>query len=149
MAEGFYSGHVVADEEDGAAFLVGGFVHAVEALALEVGVADGEDFVHDEDVGVEVGGDGESQADVHAAGVALDGRVDEFADLREFDDLVEFFPHFRPGHAEDGAIQVDVFPTGQLTVKAGAYFEEAGDAAVQFDRAFGGGGDLAEELEQG
>jgi hypothetical protein len=45
----------------------------------KAGVADGEDFVDDEDFRLEVGGDGEGEADVHAAGVALDGGVEEFS----------------------------------------------------------------------
>ena len=36
-----------------------------------------------------MGRDGEREADVHAAGVALDGRVEELFDLGEGDDLVE------------------------------------------------------------
>ena len=77
-----------------------------------------------------MGGDGEGEADVHARGVALDRGVEEFLDLGEGDDLVEFAADLGAGHAEDGAVQVDVLAAGQFGVKAGADFEQAGDPAV-------------------
>jgi len=53
------------------------------------------------------------------------------------------------GHAEDGTIEVDVLATGHLLVEAGADLKEGADAAVGFDGAGGGAGDLGEELEEG
>jgi hypothetical protein len=41
-------------------------------------------------------------------------------------------------HAEDGAVEVDVFAAGELGVEAGAYFEQAAHAAVELGLAFGG-----------
>ena len=79
---------VVADEEDRAA-LRAHVVHLAEALLLERGVADREHLVDEEDLGLEVRGDGEREAQVHAARVALHRRVDEPLDLGERDDLVE------------------------------------------------------------
>jgi hypothetical protein len=64
--------------------------HLAEALLLELGVADGEDLVDDEDFGFEMGGDGDGEADIHAAGITLDWRVEESLDLGKFDDFVEF-----------------------------------------------------------
>ena len=65
------------------------FGHAPEALPLELGVADGEDLVDDQDLGLEVRGDREREPHVHAAGVALDRRVEELLDAGEVDDCVE------------------------------------------------------------
>ena len=39
---------------------------ALQALLLEVGVADGQDLVHQQHVGLEEGGDRESEAHLHA-----------------------------------------------------------------------------------
>ena len=82
---------------------VGDVLHLAEALLLELGVADGEHLVDDQDLRLEVRGDGEGQAHVHAAGVALDRRVEELLDLGEGDDLVElrsisrrFMPRIAP-----------------------------------------------------
>ena len=42
-------------------------LHLAQALLLELGVADRQHFVHDQDLRVQVRGDGERQADVHPA----------------------------------------------------------------------------------
>ncbi len=54
---------------------------AIEGLALEAEVADGEHLVHDEDIRAHVRGDGKPQARVHAAGIPLHRCVDELAEL--------------------------------------------------------------------
>ena len=138
---------LVGDEDDGAAG-AGDVAHFAEAFFLEVDVADGEDFVDEEDFGLEVGGDGEGEADVHAAGVVFDGGVDEFFEFGEGDDFVELAGDFGFAHAEDGAGEEDVFAAGELGMEAGADFEEAADAAVNFGVAGGGVGDAGEDFEQ-
>ena len=64
-------------------------LHPAEALLLELGVADGEHLVDEQDLRLEVRGDREREPHVHPARVALHGRVDELLDLGELDDLVE------------------------------------------------------------
>src|SRR5262249_275029 len=73
---------LMGDEDDGAAG-AGDVAHFAEALFLEVYIADGEDFVDEEDFQLEMSGDGESQADVHSGRVVLDGRVNEFFEFGE------------------------------------------------------------------
>src|ERR1044071_2527731 len=93
-------------------------------------------------------GDREGETHVHAAGVPLDGRVDEFFDLGEGDDLVEVGLDLGLAHAEDGAVEEDVLAAGQFGVEAGADFEERADSAAYFDLALGRGGDAREDFEQ-
>ena len=69
-------------------------------------------------------GDGEGEPHVHPAGVALDRRVEEPLDLGEGDDLVELAADLAPAHAEDGAVEEDVLPAGELRVEAGADLEQ-------------------------
>ena len=52
-------------------------------------VADREHLVDEQDVGLEVGGDGEAEAHLHAARVELHLAVDGVLELGELDDLVE------------------------------------------------------------
>ena len=94
-AEAAHRGHVVADEEDGAP-RTRDLLHLPEALALEGDVADREHLVDEQDLRVEVRRDGEGQAHVHAARVALDRRVEELVDLGELDDLVELARDLAP-----------------------------------------------------
>src|SRR6185437_15388954 len=125
------------------------FLDFSQALLLKSSVADGEDFVDEEDFGFEMRGDGEGEAHAHAAAVMLEGRVDETLDFGKGDDLVEFADDLGFAHAENGAAEEDVFAAGELRMEAGADFEKAGDAAVEFGVADGGAGDAREQLEQG
>jgi hypothetical protein len=61
----------------------------VDALALEVHVAHGEDLVQDQDIGVGGHRHAETQAADHARGVGAQGRVDEVSELAELHDLVD------------------------------------------------------------
>ena len=70
--------------------------HLPEALLLECIVANGQHLVDDQDLRLEVSGDGEGQPHVHPRGVALDRRVEELLDLGEGDDLVELAIDLRP-----------------------------------------------------
>ena len=72
---------LVGDEEHGAPGAAE-LLHATEAAALELRVPDGEHLVDEQDLGLEVRGDGEREPHVHAARVALDRRVDEPLDAR-------------------------------------------------------------------
>lgn len=81
-------GEIVADEQDGAA-AARDLLHLAETLVLECEVADGEDFVDDQDFRFEMRCDGESQPDIHAAGIVLHLRVEEALDLGKGHDLVE------------------------------------------------------------
>ena len=89
IAERRHRAHVVADEDDRAAVALRNLAHLAEALLLEVGVADRQHLVDDQDLRLQVRGDREGQPNVHAAAVALDRRVEEALDLGERDDLVE------------------------------------------------------------
>ena len=64
-------------------------VELLEALALELGVADGEHLVDEQDVGIDVDRDREPEPHVHARRVVLHRRVDEVLEAGEVDDLVE------------------------------------------------------------
>ena len=133
-AQAAHGGHVVADEDDGAA-RAGDLLHLPEALALEAEVADREDLVDEQDLGLEVCGHGEGEAHEHAGGVALDRGVEELGDLGELDDVVELAPDLRPRHAQDGAVEVDVLAAAEFRMEARAHLEQAADAPVDARRA--------------
>src|SRR5258706_14295687 len=68
--------HVVAHEENRPPF-IGDLFHLAEALALKLGIADGEHLVDDEDLGVEMRRHGEGETHVHAARVVFERRLEE------------------------------------------------------------------------
>src|SRR6266852_3982221 len=63
MAEAANLVELMADEDNRAAG-AGHVAHFAEALVLEVDVADGEDFIHEENFRLKVRRDGKHQADV-------------------------------------------------------------------------------------
>src|SRR5438876_189711 len=79
----------------------------------------------------------------------FDGCVEEFVDFGEGDDFVELSLNLNSRHAEDCAVEEDVFASGQFRVEAGADFEQAGHAASDVDAAFGGFGNSAQDFQQG
>ena len=52
------------------------------------------------------------------------------------------------GQTQNGAVEIDVFPARKFGVKAGANFQQTGDAAAQGDAAGGGASDAADDFEK-
>ena len=63
--------------------------------------------------------------------------IKKFLDLGEHHDFVELPPDLCAGHAEDRAVEIDVFPTGELRVETSAHFEQACDASPKYDPTSG------------
>src|SRR6516164_9730251 len=84
--------------------------HLAQAFLLKGNVPDGKNLVNEEDFRLEMGGDGEGQPDVHAAGVMLDGRVDEFVDFGEGYDFVELPVDLPLAHPKDRSAQIRILP---------------------------------------
>jgi hypothetical protein len=139
--------HIVAYKHDRPP-LASDIAHFSQAFLLEGGIAYGEYFVNEKDFGLEVGGDSEGEAHLHAAAVMLQGGVEEAFHFREGYDLVELAADFCGAHAEDGAAHEDVFASGEFGVETGADFEKAADAAVKFGVSFGGAGDAGEDFKE-
>ena len=139
---------VVADEDHRPAGS-GHLADLAETFLLEPDIANGEDLVDDQDLGLEVRRHGEGHPHVHADRVVLDRRVDEALELGEGDDLVDLAADLASGHAEDGAVQVDVLESGQFGMEAGADLEQRADPALQQDLAARRLGDAGDDLEQG
>ena len=117
------------DEDDRAPGLAQ-VLHAAETAPLELGVADGEHLVDEQDLRLEVRRHREGEPHGHPARVALHGRVDEPLDAGELDDLVELALDLPPLHPEDRAVQEDVLAAGELGMEAGADLEQAADATA-------------------
>ena len=101
-----------------------------EALALERLVADGEDLVDQQHVGVEVGDDREAEPQEHARAVGLDRHVDEVAELGEVDDRVDPLLDLLAREAVQRAVQQDVLAAGEVLAEAGAELEQRRDPAA-------------------
>ncbi len=122
--------------------------HAREALLLERFVADREDFVHEEHVGIHVGRHREAEPCGHSRRVILDGNVDETLQLRELHDPVEFRPHLLSREPVERAGEVDVLFPGQLRIESRSEIDERGDAAVHGELPRSGNDEPGEESQE-
>ena len=130
----------MTDEEYGPTVL-GDLAHPAETLLLEGEIPHGKDLVDDEDVGLEVRRDGESQPDVHPARVPLDRLVEVLLDAGELDDLVEAPVDLAAAHPKERAVQVHVLTPRQLGAEPGPDLEQRADSSRHVDEA---GGRLSE-----
>src|SRR5262249_18506045 len=92
--------------------------------------------------------DGEAQPDVLTGRVVLHLVVDLVGELRELDDRVEHLVDLAAAQAQQGGVQVDVVPAGQLAVEAGPQLQQRGDPARDRDVAAARAQDAGEHLQQ-
>ena len=68
--------------------------HFIDATSLKFSVADRKHFIDEQNILVEICGNGESQSNVHSARVMLHRSVDELLDFGKADDVVELAANF-------------------------------------------------------
>ena len=101
-----------------------------KAFALKRLVADGQNLVHQQDVGAQVGGNREPKPDQHSGGVGLNRGIDEVAQLRERDDVVDPLFSLGPAHAVQRRAHVDVLPPRELAAETGPELDQRGHLAA-------------------
>ena len=119
-----------------------------DAFLRKLFVADRQDLIDQQNLGIDVHGHGESEPDVHARRVGLHRLIDEFADARELDDRVEALLDLALGKAEHDAVDDDVLAAGDLGMKPCAQFDQRGDATVDAHDAVGGLEDSRDDFQQ-
>src|SRR5207248_9570164 len=108
--------HVMTDKEHGPSML-GDILHLAKAFLLKRHVANRKNFIDDQDLRIEMSGNGEGQAYIHPAGIAFYRRVKKLFNFSKRDDAVKVAFDFLPAHAQDAAVHEDVFTTGQFGMK--------------------------------
>jgi hypothetical protein len=147
VAEALDGGHVVGHEHEGFAG-VAFLVEDVHTFLGEGGVADGEHFVDQHDVGVCLDHDGEGEPDQHPGGVVLELELDELVEAGEVEHGVEALLCFAAAEAHHDAVQRDVLAGGELGVEADAELDEGGEPAGHADPAAVGAVDAGQDLQQ-
>src|SRR5687767_9204534 len=93
-------------------------------LLLKSRVTDRQDFVDDQDLRFNVGGNRKSQARVHPGRIPFHRRIDELTDPREVDDRVHLAGDLIAPHPKDRALQVQILPARQVVVKPGRHLDQ-------------------------
>ena len=147
MSEGAHRFLIVGDEEERSA--VGDqFFDLLKTSLLKKGIADREGFIDDQNIRLDLHLHGERQAHEHAAGIAFDRLIDELIDVGEGRDRLEPVVDFFPGQAEQRAVQIDVFPSGEFGIEPGTEFQQRRSPAVDFDVAAGRLEGAGDQLQQ-
>lgn len=120
----------------------------IVAFLLELSIADGENFIEDENVTLSTDGDRESEANLHAGRVIFELGVHEGFELSEADDFVVHGVHFFMRKAEEGAVEIDVLAAGKLRIEADTELDEGDEIAINFNTSLLWVIDLGEELEK-
>ena len=138
---------VVRHEDDDAALAEG--AHEAHRLLLEGHVADAQNLVDDEDVGIDMGADGKRQPRIHAARIVAHGPVDEVADAGELLDGRHPALDLGAAQAIERRAQKDILAAGEFRIEARAELQERGDAPRRLDRSLARLENAADHLEQG
>ena len=139
----------MTNEEDCSALALGNVFHLADGFLLELGIADGEDFVHDEDLRFEEGCYGEAKTDSHTRGLTLHRGVDIPFAAAEVNDLIELGLDLGAAHAQDSSVHEDILPSRHLAMEACADFQQGAYTAVGTDCAGGRASDAAQEFQEG
>src|SRR5215813_8083570 len=91
---------------------------------------------------------GKRKAQIHAARVVFDWRINKFFYLRKGYDFVKLTINFHPPHAQDCRVEINILPPGQLPMKASAYLQERTHPTVYFCTSGSRLGNTREELQQ-
>ena len=126
--------HVVRDEQDGLPF-GDQAAQRLERAAAERGIADGEHFIDEHDVGTGEDGDGEAKPSVESGRIALHRRVDQPLDIGELHDGVELPIDLAPRQTEQAGAEVDVLAPRELRVEARAELDQRHDVSGHAHRA--------------
>src|SRR5262249_4137540 len=138
--------HVVTDKENRAA-LRADLLHLGETLFLKLRIADSQDFINQQHFRLQMRRHSKRESHVHPARITLHRRVEKLFDLRKRDYLVELAIDLRLLHAENRAVEIDVFTASQFGVETGADFQQRADAPANLRESARGRGDAREQAK--
>src|SRR5712692_9999002 len=93
-------------------------------------------------------GDSKGQAHIHATGIMLHRGIQELLDLGESNNLIKFPIDLSLFHSQDGTVEVDVLPAGQIRVESSAHLQQGTNPAPHLGMALGRLGDARENLQE-
>ena len=112
---------VIKGRKIGMAVLLGLLAAYVLAfVGLLAGIANGENFIDNENLWFQESSYGEAEADGHTRGETLDRGVEVTFDASKINNLVELTGNLSLGHAHDAAVHIDILSCGHLRVETGA-----------------------------
>ena len=107
-----------------------------KAFCLEENVSDGKCLIDNEDLRLNINGNGKSQTDEHTAGIRLYRLIHEFTDICKTQDIIHSGIDFLSGKSIHGSIQINILNSGVLSIETGSQFQQCGNSSVYIHLAF-------------
>src|SRR6185436_1755509 len=107
--------------------------HLTQTFLLKLCITDCQDFVHYQNLRLQVRGNRESETYIHAGGITFNRGIKKLFDFRKSYDLVKLSLDLRLPHAKQRAIQIDVLTPGQFGMKASAHLKQTCHPSVKID----------------
>src|SRR5690606_591901 len=114
----------------------------------EILVTHREHFVDQNDVGVDVDGDGKTEASLHPGGVEYHRRVNEILKLRKLHDLGDNLFDLLLTQSEPATVEAAIVGSGQITAQSRPELDEGGDLSIDLHFPFVGIDDAAQDFDQ-
>src|ERR1700722_10305522 len=99
---------LIVTNEENRPRLPGHFLDLSQTLSLKSRIANCQNLIHEQNLGVQMGRHSKCQPNIHAAGVMLDRSVQEFLYFGESNDCIKFPTDLCAAHAKNGTIEKDV-----------------------------------------
>src|SRR5262249_40665854 len=116
---------IMADKKNGSAFSSSDIPHLTQTLLLELYVSYRENFIYHKNLRLKVSRHSKRKPHIHTARVMLHRGIKKSFNFRKGHDLVELAFDLVAGHAENCAVEENIFSPGKFRVKSGPYFQEA------------------------
>src|SRR6516165_5306230 len=126
-AQRLHSTHIMANEQHSPP-VAGHVLHLRQALFLETGVTNCQNFIYQQDVSFQMRRNRERQPHMHARRVVFHWRVDEAFNISKTHHFIEFSPDLSARHAQNCSVEKNIFPPRQFRMKPGAHFKQTRDS---------------------
>src|SRR3569833_1116199 len=124
-------------------------MHPAKTLLLKRRVANREDFIDEENVGIRIDGDRKRQPHLHPRGIDSERFVEEIlSNTGEFHDLIEKLRGSLASQSEQGSVEENILRAGEVRVETGAELKKSGNAAIHRNRAGVGPRKACDQAEQ-
>ena len=128
VAQAVYCGHIMAHKKYGV--VLHETTQKAHALLCEKGISHRQCLVHNKNIRIHVRHDSKGQTHHHPAGVTFYRLIDEFANVGKGDDVIVSGVDFLVGQAQNGGIEIHIFPSGEFRVEPATEFEQRGHASL-------------------
>ena len=106
-----------------------------KAFALECLVPHRKRLIHNEDIGLDMDGNGECEPHIHTTRIGADWLVNKIANIGKGGNGIEPRGHLLTGQPKNGAIEENIFAASKLRIEPSPQLKQGCNAARNLDCA--------------